>query len=78
MNKEQEKSPSFEAKLQTLESLVTRMEEGGLQLDELVRLYEEGMKLSEALKKDLEGAQARLAVLKAGKLQEADATSDAL
>lgn len=78
MIQEGKKGPSFEEKLETLEGLVARMEEGGLHLDELVRLYEEGMTLSEALKKDLEGAQARLAVLRAGKLQEAEEASDAL
>ena len=43
MIQEGKKGPSFEEKLETLEGLVARMEEGGLHLDELVRLYEEGM-----------------------------------
>lgn len=72
MTRKEPTETSFEKRLDALEALVGRMEGGGLQLDELVKLYEEGMKLSESLKKELDGAQAKLQILKGGTLQEAE------
>mgnify|MGYP001018654680 CR=1 FL=1 len=59
----------FEEKLEALETLVTRMEEGELSLDELLATYEQGVKLADSLKKDLENAQNRLSELKQGALK---------
>ena len=59
---------TFEAKLDQLEALVKRMEEGGLQLDELMKVYEEGTTLSHALNRELEKAQTKMQQLKAGAL----------
>lgn len=59
----------FEEKLEALETLVTRMEEGELSLDELLATYEQGVKLADSLKKDLESAQNRLSELKQGALK---------
>lgn len=56
----------FEEKLEALEALVNNMEEGKLSLDELLATYEQGVKLAESLKKDLETAQAKLSELKQG------------
>jgi exodeoxyribonuclease VII small subunit len=38
------KSESFEKLLERLEEIVVKMEDGGLSLDESIKLYEEGMK----------------------------------
>ena len=54
---------SFEEQLTALESVVERLERGELTLDESVRLFEEGVKLSEACKKELETAEGRIQVL---------------
>ena len=54
---------SFEEQLTALESVVERLERGELTLDESVRLFEEGVKLSEACKKELEEAEGRIQVL---------------
>ena len=40
------KTPSFEEGLERLEAIAGQMERGELPLDELLKLYEEGMKLS--------------------------------
>ena len=53
----------FEEQLTALESVVERLERGELTLDESVRLFEEGVKLSEACKKELETAEGRIQVL---------------
>jgi exodeoxyribonuclease VII small subunit len=54
---------SFEEKLASLESVVERLERGELSLDESVRLFEEGVGLSNACKTELEAAEARIQVL---------------
>jgi exodeoxyribonuclease VII small subunit len=54
---------SFEEKLAALESVVEKLERGDLPLDESVRLFEEGVTLSDACKKELEEAEGRIQVL---------------
>ena len=54
---------SFEEQLTALERVVERLERGELSLDESVRLFEEGVKLSDACKKELEAAEGRIQVL---------------
>lgn len=64
----------FERKLTELESVVQRLEQGELSLEESVRLFEEGMKLSESCKQDLEAAEGRIQILmeQGGKLKPRD------
>jgi exodeoxyribonuclease VII small subunit len=65
----------FERKLTDLEAIVERLEQGDLSLEESVRLFEEGMKLSESCKQELESAEGRIQVLMAeggGKLKARD------
>jgi len=66
---------NFEEHLTELEKVVERLERGDLSLDESVRLFEDGMKLSGACKQELEQAEGRIQVLvegKGGKMQPAD------
>jgi exodeoxyribonuclease VII small subunit len=53
----------FEEQLTALETVVERLERGELTLDESVRLFEEGVKLSNACKKELEAAEGRIQLL---------------
>jgi exodeoxyribonuclease VII small subunit len=65
----------FEDDLTMLEGVVERLERGDLTLDESVKLFEEGVRLSGACKKELESAEGRIQVLvegKAGKMQVAE------
>ena len=65
----------FEKQLAQLETVVERLEKGDLTLDESVRLFEEGMKLSNACKEELEQAEGRIQVLvetKGGAMQAAE------
>lgn len=54
------KGPGFEQRLQELESLVQRLEEGQLPLEESLDLFERGIALSKELQAALEAAQARV------------------
>jgi exodeoxyribonuclease VII small subunit len=66
---------SFEEQLTQLESVVEKLERGELTLDDSVRLFEEGVRLSNACKAELEKAEGRIQVLvegRNGKVQVAD------
>ena len=54
---------SFEAGLQQLETIVKEMESGELPLERALELFEKGMKLSEACRKQLEEAETRVELL---------------
>ena len=62
----------FEAKLEALEALVNQMEEGGLPLEKLLQTYEQGIKISQDLTRDLDAAQGKLMILKDGSLKPAE------
>ena len=49
------KTASFEEELQKLEAMATQMEQSELPLEELMKLYEQGVALTAELKKRLEG-----------------------
>ena len=51
----------FEDDLKKLESVVEKLERGELTLDQSVKLFEEGMKLSNACKEELDKAEGRFA-----------------
>jgi exodeoxyribonuclease VII small subunit len=70
----------FEEHLTQLETVVERLERGDLTLEESVRLFEEGMKLSQACKEELEQAEGKILVLvegKGGKMQAAEMEAEA-
>jgi len=53
----------FEEGLERLEALVSRLERGGLTLEESIAAYEQGVELSAALEKLLESGKRRVAKL---------------
>jgi exodeoxyribonuclease VII small subunit len=54
---------NFEEQLTALESVVERLEKGELSLEDSVHLFEEGIKLSNACKKELEAAEGKIQLL---------------
>ena len=63
-----EKKPmSFEQRLEKLEVLAQKMEQGAYPLEELLQDYEEGLALSGSLEAELEQARARMMEVKKGK-----------
>ena len=70
---------SFEEQMAAVESVVQRLEQGELPLDDSVRLFEEGMQLTAACRKELDAAEGRLQVLSArpgGTMVPVDLTLD--
>jgi exodeoxyribonuclease VII small subunit len=51
---------SFEDSLERLEAIVQKMESGDLKLEESIRLFEEGIKLTRACSQRLEEAEKRV------------------
>ncbi len=58
--------PSFEEALAELESLVERMEDGELSLEESIRTYERGIALGRSALKALDEAEQRVQILNDG------------
>jgi exodeoxyribonuclease VII small subunit len=63
--------PRFEECLQQLEHVVDQLERGDLPLEQALKLFEEGMKLSLSCRQELEQAEGRVEILlkQNGKLQ---------
>jgi exodeoxyribonuclease VII small subunit len=64
--KYQSKEPqlaTFEESLKSLESIVTQLERGDLPLEESVRIFEDGVRLSAECKKQLEEAEGKVEIL---------------
>lgn len=61
----------FEECLQKLESIVDELEKGNLPLEQALKLFEQGVELSNACRKELEEAEGRVEILlkQNGKLQ---------
>lgn len=53
----------FENSLRKLETIVDKLEKGDLSLEESLRLFEEGVNLSTACKKELDSAEGRVQML---------------
>ncbi len=63
--------PKFEDCLQRLEKIVDELEKGNVPLEQAVKLFEEGVQLSNSCKKELEAAEGKVEILlkQNGKLQ---------
>lgn len=54
---------SFEESLKKLESIIAKLERGDLPLEESVKLFEEGIRLSDTCKAELESAEGKVQML---------------
>ncbi len=57
------KTEKFEASLERLEGLAHKLEEGGLSLEESIKVFEEGMKLVHTCEVRLQEAQKKIEIL---------------
>lgn len=67
---EKKRRKTFEDALNQLESIVAQLEDGDLPLEEALRLFEEGIKLSRFCSQKLNEAQKRVEVLLKGEGDE--------
>jgi exodeoxyribonuclease VII small subunit len=63
-NTDGKKAPlGFEQRLERLEKLADKLRQGNIPLEDAVSLFEEGMKLSRSLEKDLSKVERRVEIL---------------
>ena len=67
---------TFEERLQEVQEIITRIEEGKLSLEDSVRQFEKGMKTLSELDGELKEMNRRLTVLQDGKEQEMNGPGD--
>jgi exodeoxyribonuclease VII small subunit len=67
-------APSFEKDLEKLEAIVGALEEGGLDLDDALKRFEEGIKLAKRCEKALADAEKKIEVLTKNAEGELEAT----
>ena len=70
--KETNQESNFEEKLENLEKIVTELEKGDLNLDDSLKKFEEGVKLSQECNNLLENTEKRITILleQKGTIQE--------
>ena len=63
--------PKFEDCLQRLEKIVDELEKGNVPLEQAIKLFEEGVQLSNSCRKELDAAEGKVEILlkQSGKLQ---------
>ena len=73
-----EKDINFEENMSKLESIVADLEKGNLNLDDSVKKFEEGIKLSKECNKMLEEAEKKITILlqEDEEVEEKDFTAD--
>ncbi len=57
------RQPSFEQGLDKLEAIVEQLEDGELSLEESLKLFEQGVQLSQNCRKQLQDAEAKVEIL---------------
>ena len=70
MNKDIQDNTNFEENMKKLEEIALKMEQENLSLDESVKCFEEGMKLSKICNDILENAEKRITILIKGENNE--------
>ena len=55
--------PNFEESLKKLETIVEKLEEGDLALEDSLKMFEEGVNLSAACKQELDAADGKVQML---------------
>ena len=63
MSKDTDTSTDFESKLAELETLVERMENGDISLEESLKYFEKGIKLTRSCQKSLKDAELKVKIL---------------
>ena len=63
---------SIESKLNDLEKILEELESGNLELDESLKKFEKGVKLSRECQKTLEEAELKIKVLMGDELEDSD------
>ena len=69
-------SKSIESRLSELEAILEELESGDLELDQALKKFEQGIKLSRECQKTLEDAELKIKILMDNELKETDENLD--
>ena len=69
-------SKSIESRLTDLETILEELESGDLELDQALKKFEQGVKLSRECQKTLEDAELKIKILMDNELKETDENLD--
>ena len=67
---------SIESRLSELETILEELESGDLELDQALKKFEQGVKLSRECQKTLEDAELKIKILMENELKETDENLD--
>ena len=74
MTASKKSTASIESKLNDLEKILEELESGNLELDESLKKFEKGIKISRECQKTLEEAELKIKVLMGDELEDSDGT----
>jgi|TARA_B110000263_G_scaffold52058_1_gene43564 exodeoxyribonuclease VII small subunit len=72
MSSTKKSSKSIEARLRELETILEELESGDLELDQALKKFEQGVKLSRECQKTLEDAEMKIKILMDNELKDTD------
>ena len=72
MSPTKKSSKSIEARLSELEAILEELESGDLELDQALKRFEQGVKLSRECQKTLEDAEMKIKILMDNELKDTD------
>ena len=76
MSPSKKNSKSIESRLSQLEAILEELESGDLELDQALKKFEQGVKLSRECQKTLEDAELKIKILMDNELKETDENLD--
>ena len=76
MSPSKKNSKSIESRLSELEVILEELESGDLELDQALKKFEQGIKLSRECQKTLEDAELKIKILMDNELKETDENLD--
>ncbi len=76
MSPDKKNAKSIESRLSELETILEELESGDLELDQALKKFEQGVKLSRECQKTLEDAELKIKILMDNELKETDENLD--
>ena len=76
MSPAKKNAKSIESRLSELETILEELESGDLELDQALKKFEQGVKLSRECQKTLENAELKIKILMDNELKETDENLD--
>ena len=76
MSPAKKNTKSIESRLSELETILEELESGDLELDQALKKFEQGVKLSRECQKTLEDAELKIKILMDNELKETDENLD--